>query len=433
MLVGLGCGDDGAGGEASSPAGAEGASAASEEPEAVTGEGDEAPAEVSEERAPAAPVAVARGDAPALPDAPEAGCAFAAPTRLLPRPAWVDVAGADGAFWVAGTTAGDDGEEAVLVRVPLDGAAQVSARASLEEAVPADRRRAAPALTIHDGRAILALVDASHRVRVARFEPGPSAALAFATAAEGASLRFSPALAPAGDGWVLAWTDERGTPMRVRAARLDASGARRGEPTDLTPAGGGAAAPAFARGAEPPVLVFVDPRQGMSVAHRVAVTDAGFSGPAVARPVGLVAEPPETAAVRLGATDWLGYTAVGNVATTAVGLVRLEGTSDPVPLVAGTGYGVLHVDATRLGDGAVFAADAPTDSPPDAPRELHVRVVDADGTPLGEATVASGPDRAASRGRVAVASGAVATTFVSTDGTYVALGRCASGEQSAEE
>jgi len=365
----------------------------------------------------------AAAEPPDVPDAPESGCAFADPVRAHGRPAWVDVAAAGDGFLIAGSAPAEDGEEAFLVRVGAGEAPRTAARAALEHPVPRERRRAPPALAIAGSRAALALVDGEHRLLLATFDPRSPGTLALAPVADGASLRFAPALAARGDGWAVAWTDERDTPMRVRGALADPGGRRRGDPMDLTPTAGGAAAPAFVEGATPPVLMHIDPRQGMSVSHRVPLTGDGFGEPEVARPVSLVAEPSETAAVRLGRTDWLGYTAVGDVATTAVGLVRLEGTAPAAPLVRGTGYGVLHVDAARLGEGAVFVADAPQGSPPSSPRELHVRTVSAGGT-AGEPAVVVGPSGAASRGRVAVAGRAVAATFAGADGTYVAIGRC---------
>jgi hypothetical protein len=413
---------------------------AAEAPEAEAPEADEVDEadeadEVEPSAAPArdTPEARAAGPAPAeataaalpaLPERPEVGCAFGAPVRVRSGPAWVDVAGADEGFLIGGSAASDGGEEAFLVRVRPGAAPRRVARAALEHAVPADHRRAAPTLAVAGERAALALVDGAHRLLVATFDPAAPGALALAPVAEGASLRFAPVLAARDGGWLVAWTDERDTPMRVRGRLLDAAGRPRGEPADLTPVAGGAAAPAFVEGAAPPVLVFVDPREGMSVVHRVPTGPEGFGDTAVARPVGYVAAPPETAAVRLGEVDWLGYTAVGNVATTAVGLVRLEGTAPPAPLVPGTGYGILHVDVARLGDGAVFVADAPQASPPDAPRELHVRAVGPDGA-LGSPARVAGPSDRAARGRVAVARTAVATTFTGADGTFVAIGRCA--------
>ena len=162
----------------------------------------------------------------------------------------------------------------------------------------------------------------------------------------------------------------------------------------------------------------------MSVAHRASLSGQGFGATEVARPVGQLAEPPETAAFRAGGTAWLAFTAVGSLARTAVGLVRLDGAGEVAPVVPGTGYGVLHVDAVSLGEGALLAADVPQAAPPESPRAIHVRALDADGQ-LGPPTTITGPGGHASRARVAVAGSAVGITFIDGDRTYVVVGRCA--------
>lgn len=365
---------------------------------------------------------------PAPPATPSSGCAFSEPARAHAVAGWFDIASAGDGFLIAGTAPTARGEEAFILRVPHDGPVESIARVALDQPVPADRRRASPALNVSATRAALALVDGEYRLLVAVFDPRRASSIVLSPVATGASLRFTPALAARSEGWALAWTDEGETPMRVHGALLDPHGRARGRSTDLTPVAGGAAAPVFLEGSVASTLVFVDPREGMSVAHRVALRDDGFGRTEVVRPIGLVAAPPEMVAVRIGSMDWLGYTAVGNLATAAVGLLPLEGTAPPVPLVRGTGYGVLHVDAARWGDrGAVFVADAPRASPPDSPRELHVRTVGASGA-MSEPAVVRGPSGGASRGRIAVAdppAETVATVFTDADGTYVAIGRCA--------
>ena len=392
--------------------------------EAVTGEATAPATPVSSQvdvRPPDPPIPSA-----ALPAAPGEGCTFAPSVTVWPTRGWVDVAWSGRAFVVGGVAPTDgEGEEAFLVAAAPGAEPRTLARARLDHPALADRRRAAPAIAIEGTRGALAIVDGDRRLLVAAFDPSSADTLALRSVAQGASLRFAPALIGHANGWAAAFTDETGTPMRVRGLLTDRAAARSGEVRDLTPTAGGGAAPTFVEGASPARLVFLDPRVAVSVAHAVEVGPGGFGPTTVARPLGGVAEPPETTAAHFGGADWMGYTGLGSVATSAVGLIRLEGSSSPTPLVSGTGYGVLHVDVASLGAGAVFAADAPTASPPDSPREVHVEVVGADGVAHAP-VVLRGPGDEASRARVATEPrGAIAVAFVTAEGVHLAIGRCA--------
>lgn len=409
------------------------------EPEPVSPAAEAAPAEepgpvspsteaASAVEPPPAPIEIPspRPSTPAadLPPAPTEGCAMGEPVRVEAG-GWASVAALDDGFAVLGSAPAGQGERVFVARVAPDGSTSVIARGALEHAVPPGHRRAVPAVASSRERVAVAIVDGRRRLLVAELDASAAgAALTFAPVGEDASLRFAPALARSGEAWALAWAEEHGESLRVRAG-LFSGGALRAA-RELRPAAGGAAAPAFVRGAREPTLVFLDPRAGVSVAHRARVSGAGFGDPSVARPINLVTEPPEIVAVRLGAREWLAYTAVGAAATTAVGLAPLEGSAPPVPLVAGTGYGVLHVDAAALSDErAVLVADAPRASPPDSPRELHVRVLSASGE-LGEPAVVRGPSGRAARGRIAATSdGLVAVTFTDGDAIHASVGRCA--------
>ncbi len=378
----------------------------------------------SAEAEPSEPVASGEPSEPAASDdtetspgagaPPESGCVFAAPVRVYDAPGWVSIAPLGDGFVVAGVARDGDGERVIVSRVGADPLAS----AVLERGAP-DHRRAGPALATSGDRLAVALVDGRRRLMVGELAGGT---IRWRALAENASLRFAPSLAADGDGWVIAWTEEGAESLVAHGARL--SGGQLRDARELRPAAGGSAATRFLAGASPPEVVFLDPRTGLSVALRSGLGSHGFAEPRVARPINLVTEPPEIAAVRAGDTDWLAYTAVGSLATTAVGLVRLEGEAPPVALVPGTGYGVLHVDAAPLSGGrAVFVADAPRAAARDAPRELHVRVLSTDGT-LSDPTVIVGPSGAASRGHIAVAGDAVAVAFADADALYTALGRC---------
>lgn len=351
-----------------------------------------------------APEAAAPAALGAVPELTEPGCAFAAPAAIGPGE-WGDVAASEGGFVAAVLHADEAGETLTTFRLdPAGGSAPLTER-RLDHPVPPARRGAGPIVDA----ARVAWVDAERGLHVAPLEGGDPAPVG-----QPASLRFTPALVSGGEARAIAWTDDSGTPMRVRARRLGADGRPTGEAADLTPSGGGGAAPvAHGEG-----LVFLDPRAAMSVAHRASVGPQGFGEAAVARPVGLVTAPPQIAAIG-EPPGLLAFTAVGAAATTAVGLVPLEGATPAQPIVRGTGYGTLHVD----GDGRLLVADAPLDRPPESPRELHVHAVGADGA-LSEATVIRGPDGHARRGRIASSGELVAVLFEAAGRVYVSLGRC---------
>ncbi len=382
----------------------------------------EAPSETSTPSAPAVDP-----DEPGefvAPSAPESGCAFGESSVAWRRPGWFDVAAGPRGFLVGGSASHGAYEMAFLTAVNSGGGSHVLAQQRLEAPVPDGHRRAAPALAADDEHGALALVDGQQRLLIARFVPRAASALNFAVVAEGASLRFSPALARHEDAWWIAWTEERGEDgRRVLAMRVPDQGDVP-EPQDLTPEAGGAAAPAFVAGLEPPTLIFLDAREGTSVAHRARVAGETFGPTEVARPVSAVTDPPQIAAVRIGQNQFLSYTGIGSAATTAVGFVPLAGTDQPTPVVPGTGYGVLHVDADALGGGAVVVADAPLESAPTAPRELRVRRVTSSGA-MSEPSVVRGPSESTVRGRVAALGEVIAVAFGSDVGVHVSVGRCA--------
>ena len=358
--------------------------------------------------------------------APPRGCALGAPLPVPGGAGWTDLVALDDGFLVASLAS--PGSTAAAERLTLarlrGGALRRAAELDLDYPVPAARREAGPVLARREGSVGLVFVDAEARLLFARVDPARPRPVV-TSIAEGASLRFRPALAATEDGWVVAWTDARETPMRVFTRTVDPDGRRPSAPRDLTPLAGGAAAPTAVLGAAPPTLVFLDPRQATSVSLRAALGSGGFARPEVARPVGVVTEPPEIVAARLGGDDWLGYTGIGSLATTAVGIVRLGGTEEPRVLVEGTGYGRLHVDAAPLGPGAVFVADAPQAAPPTSPRELALAVLGPDGA-LGEIVRVRGPGGRADRGRVAAgATGRIAVSFRDVERSVVAAGRCA--------
>jgi hypothetical protein len=390
------------------------------------------PSPLDPEPAPREPAPIERPPSAELPAAPESGCAFGVPLRIWPSTGWAAIAANGAGFVVAGSAIDGDGEKVFAVRVAPDGTFATLAEAAIDPPLPANFRRAGPAIASADGRVAIALAFGDRSLRVAELDPNAARpSFAWRTVGQGASLRFAPALAAYDDGWIAAWTDERETPLRVRARRvasaeLGGAGDLSSEEQVVVPDGGSASAPVFVEGADRATLVFLDAREAVSVTHRVDASRETLGAPAVARPINLAASPPQLAAVRIGEAEWIAYTAIGSMATTAVGLVRVGGNDAAVPLVRGTGYGLLHVSVASLADDrALFVADAPQASEPDAPRELHARLATASGPP-GAAVVIRGPGGTASRGHVAHAGGGlVGASFVEDGGTFVALGRCA--------
>lgn len=365
------------------------------------------------------------------PEAPENGCTFGEPSVAWQRPGWFDVEPGFRGFFVGGSASHGSYEMAFLAAVSSGGGTHVMARTRLESPVPEGHRRSSPALAITEEHGALALVDGQRRLLLARFEPRSARALNFQVVAENASLRFSPALLRVDRAWWVAWTEEQDEGRRVLVRRAPDGGDPSG-PQDLTPDAGGGAAPAFVAGAETPTLVFLDAREGTSVAHLATLAGEAFAEPQVGRPVSAVTDPPEIAAVQIGGSQFLTYTGVGNAATTAVGFVPLAGTDDPMPVVPGTGYGVLHTDVTPMGGGAIIVADAPLESPPESPREIQVRRVSATGA-MSDATIVRGPSESTTQGRVAVFRDVLAVAFRSEVGVHVSIGRCAGGSASSDD
>ncbi len=358
----------------------------------------------------------------ALADAPAEGCVVAAPLRVFSGDGWADVAAAEGSFVVAGIARLGDGEHAFAASIESGRAPRAIARLALEDDVMSGHRRAGPALAVDGAQAAFVYPDGERQLVLSVFDVAGSGPLRPSRVATGASLQFAPTLARREDEWLVAWTDQEGGGRRVLATRV--ANGRAAAPTDVTPSAGGAASPTFVAGADAPRLVYVDARESLSVIHRVDASGDAYGAAEVIRAVSLLTDPPHAASFRMRGADWLVYTGIGSVATTAVGLVALAGSQPPTAVVRGTGYGVLYVDAAPLGDGAVLVADVPTASPPDAPREVQLRTVDASGA-LGEPIAIRGPRGSAARARVAARGAEIAVVFSDADGVYAALARCA--------
>lgn len=365
---------------------------------------------------------------------PQNGCvAFtSAPQRLwsTPGPASVVAVGDDG-FVFAGYARREEHEDLWVVAARPLGLPRPLLREALEIPARFDRR-AAPGLGAFDaGHVGLALTDGAANARFATLTLTGRRS-EWILLGSSVDQRFSPAVALRGNRHAVAWTEaEPDQPMRVRYAAFDPSG-RELARHDLTQPGMGACAPTFADGPSGE-LIFLDPHAGTSA---ILAAELAIDPPAVRvlRPVSHVYDPAKLASVQVGARTFVGYTAVGTAAATAVGLVWSEGARQPppMPIVPSEGYGPLHVGAAAVGTRAVFVADRPRGRERDAAREIAVRLarVDGESTQLGDALVVRGPDDGpASLAQVARhADGTLALVFSGSDGVYASFLRCDESE-----
>ena len=388
-------------------------------------EGLDEPATPDEVVAPPAGTIAAPGTIAAA--APDRGCVAVTDgaVKVWARPGPATIVASGASFVVAGYAPGESsGEDAYLVQLAPDVAPRPIRRIALDPPATAGRVAAPGLAAAAGGRLVLAVLDGRGRVRATEIDPNdPLAEIRLKTLAEAADSRFAPAVAALARTRLVAWTDGTGTPMRVRLAVLGLDGTVASR-HDVTPESMGASAPTFGAGMSP-ALYFLDARAGVSPIVRVPIgADGTPQASAVARPVGTVTAPPRLAVARGDGRVWAAYTAVGNAAATAVGYLPLDGTDTaPAAIVPGTGYGPLHVSAASAPGAAIFAADAPKDTPPTSPREVHVRLVDEDG--VGPALTLQAPDGTARHASIARgAHGIAGVAFTAGDGVYVAWIRC---------
>lgn len=334
---------------------------------------------------------------------PPRGCALQSegPIRVLPSGGPPAVIAHGDVFLVAAY----DAEGARILRARPGARPEPLASIALEAPPPASAPPGLARTSAHE--ASIAMIDGRARVLEASFDPMSPGMPSPRTIAEGgADVRFSPAVRAVGTRRVIAWTDGRATPMRLRVAVLERANVV--SEHDVTPVAGGGAAPFFVEGEGAPVLFFIDPRIAVSVVHRVSIGADGAPAPTeVQRPLHRAAQPASIAAARAGGRTWLAYAADGSFATRAVGLLDAEGAEPAAPLVPGLGYGdPLTLDALASGNAVIFAAEAPSEIEASAPHEVRLRRVDAEGAgdPLVIAAPATDPAIARrSDGLIAVA------------------------------
>lgn len=350
-------------------------------------------------------------------DPPKRGCAV----TDEPRPVWpetgiANVAAMDDEFVIAGYATRGEEERLFVVRVTAAGKFEPLATETLKVRHTA-KRVAGPGLAADAAQGItVAYTDGRGKLLVQRLR-GTYGAAAALSLGDGVDTRFSPAVAYAKRGALIAYT-VGSTPMRSTLVRLDPQN-RVISTHDITPAAMGAAAPAFVAGASPPMIVTADARSGMSPIARVTLDAEGNpSTPEVAVPVGMMSQPPELAAAQSGAGTYVGYAGVGSAATSAVGLVRvLPKVGTPEPIVKGTAYGALHLDAAASKQAVYFAMDAPTSAGKAPQHEIQVIRVDAQGAGPSLRIAATSGD--ATHAAIARAKdGSIGVVFSAQDGVY---------------
>jgi hypothetical protein len=332
-----------------------------------------------------------------------------------------------GAFVLAGYAMGTQGPKVYAVRFSPDGHTRPLFSEALTRASARRLSRVPPGLDVQGDRALLTWVDGDH-VRAAVLSVSARGGARVLDLAEGADARFSPAVAVRPRGSLVAYT-ESATPMHVRLVTLSLGGEVVTH-ADLTPPQLGAAAPNFAavRGGVPR-LYFLEPRSGVSALYRVDFDSELVPGSAIlVRPIRNVYEPPRIAVVNASG-GLVGYSALGNAATTAIGLLPLgDASAAPVALLRGTGFGLFGLDAAALPRAALFVFGAPAAAegaaPNHAPHDVEVRLADpSPRTPL----VFSRPGGAESPSVAVDSDGMIALTYAAQGGVYLRWLSCTPG------
>jgi hypothetical protein len=360
--------------------------------------------------------------------APKGSCVVLDPgRRVWQTPGPVAIAALERGFAVAGyARKGEAGEQLFLVSVPASGLPEPIA--SLELKPPQTAKRIAPpGLAMRtQNDVVVAFTDGNGALRARRMRMALAGHGASIELAKGVDTRFSPALITSQDRTLVAYTLGT-TPMRTMLATLAGDGSVE-DKRDVTPVSMGASAPSFVSGAEPPVLLMLDARDGMSPLLRLDLSaDGSSSEPAqVVVPVSMVASPPELAAASSSIGTHVVYTGVGSAATTAVGLVSIAPiVGAPEALVPGTSYGQLHTSATAAPRAVIVVATAPLTPTKDPELELQVSVVGVAGR--GPAVVIRGAGGASHPAIARDDAGYVAVAYTTPSGVFVAFLRCDDG------
>ncbi len=357
---------------------------------------------------------------------PRGGCALLdAGMRVWPVAGPSAIAAVGKGFVVAGYAQHEGREQIFVVHVPAGGTPEPIAAFEVKPAYPR-ARTAPPGLDARDENDLtVAFVDGDGKLWARGLRVGRGGGGAAVEIASAVDARFAPALTANEDRTLLAWT-AGSTPMHTHLAVLSSEG-RVLSRHDVTPAAMGAAAPSFVSGANPPVLVALDAREGMSPILRIDIGNHGEPQPAqVALPVGMVLAPPQLAAASSSVGTYVAYTGLGSAATSAIGLVAIAPVAGhPEALVKGTAYGPLYLSAAAAPRALLFAADAPMQPGKDPPHEIHVHVVGMRGP--GPAAVIRAPGGASHASLARAEGGSVGVAFTAPAGVYLARLRCDDG------
>lgn len=240
--------------------------------------------------------------------------------------------------------------------------------------------------------------------------------------------RFDPALARAGAQLLVAFTrtvDQTMHTFVLRAAEPSAA-------LDVTPPGHGAAAPSFVLGAEPPILVMIDARGGVSPLLELPFDGGGKPGAVIVRtPVSQPYAPPALSAVAVpGGELEVAFTAIGKLAATAIGRVPLRRAVAPTALHPSRGYGQLALSSARGVRAVVHALEVPSaasldarEPSADAAHQIELKWIDAQGEGEG-LTLPVSPDSARQPSIVALRRGVFALAFTRGKRAHTLLLEC---------
>jgi hypothetical protein len=194
---------------------------------------------------------------------------------------------------------------------------------------------------------------------------------------------------------------------------------------DVTPPGHGAAAGSFVLGAEPPILVMIDARGGVSPLLELPFDGAGKPGAVIVRtPVSQPFAPPALSAVAVpGGELEVAFTAIGKLAATAIGRVPLRRAVAPTALHPSRGYGQLSLSSARGVRAVVHALEVPSDASQTAPHQIELKWIDAQGEGEG-LTLPALPDSARQPSLVALRRGVFALAFTRGKHAYALLLDC---------
>ena len=354
---------------------------------------------------------------------PAGGCALIdAGRRVWPAPGPVTIDALPRGFVVAGYALRDGRDQAFVVRVGDDGKPEPVTAFDIDPP-HTQKRLAAPGLGARDDSAVLlATVDGAGKLSARSLRMGPGGGGERLELASGVDTRISPSVAYSETRALIAYT-AASTPMRAKLVVLSNTG-RLVATHDVTPESMSAAAASFVDGAQPPTLLAIDARDGLSPLLRIDVAGDGTPKPAqVVLPLSTVSTPPRLSAASASIGAHVLYTGMGSAATSAVGLVSIEPiVGRPSPFVPGTGYGALHISTAAAPAAVVLAAEVPTAPTKDAPREIHVALITRRGQ--SKALVLPVPGGASHSSLARDAHGTIALAFSAPSGVYVARLRC---------